>query len=433
MTLRSVVEQFSLSVPVVVLAFTLLIAGCGAPMGDEGGELRERWISDTESDVAGNHHAVAAGRVDGQPVIYVPIGGRAGREGCALVALNGEGEERWRHQVPPSNCTIHAVADPTIADLDRDGSPEVLATTTEHAVFAFHPLTGEVEFRANLSTYGYTHPILGDVTGDGDPELVVSDVNGTLYVHRTSGEVVWRRTLGSYTWAHPAVSDFDGDGDPEVITALGNGSVVAFGPDGTVRWNRHGLGSVTWMATRGGHGHDHGDGHSSDSDGSEEKGNIPDLVVATAAGKVIALDGANGEVTWTRRFGDLAAVRAYGDGDGDGSPEVYATAKDSRLRALDARSGETEWATTLTDGDLQMTPPPTLGDVDGDGDPELVAVTNDGRATVVNPADGTTLATYERDASVYTHSTLADTDDDGTTEIYVMYGDGKAVALEYVA
>jgi outer membrane protein assembly factor BamB len=110
---------------------------------------------------------------------------------------------------------------------------------------------------------------------------------------------------------------------------------------------------------------------------------------------------------------------------------VYATARDGELRSLDAATGETEWTTALTAADVQMAPPPSLGDLDGDGDPELVAVTNDGIVRVLDPGTGSVLATYERDASVYTHATLADLDADGRAEVYVPYGDGRVVALVF--
>jgi outer membrane protein assembly factor BamB len=418
------------TVVALALALLLVTAGCATRNGGGGdgettpGTLREAWVSDTESSVGGNHHAVAAGRVDGEPVVYVPIGGRQGNEGCGLVALDGDGNQRWRHQVPPANCTIHAVADPSLADFDGDGTPEVFATTTERAVFAFHPLTGEVEYRQNLTAYGYTHPVLADVTGDDDPELVTIDVDGTLFVMDRNGTVEWRYPLDAYAWAHLAVADFDGDEDREVVAALGNGSVVAFGPGGTVEWHRQDLGTVTWMTTGAGHHHG-GDGH----DGASGE-DAPAIVVTTSEGTVVAMDG-TGETVWTRDVGELAAVRAYGDGDGDGAPEVYVVDGDSTLRAVDAGDGSVEWTQRLTDVDVQMTPPPVLGDVDGDDAPELVAASNDGRVSVVDPEDGSILAAYDRDAAVFTHPTLSDTDGDGTSEIYVMYGDGRAVSLTY--
>ena len=124
-------------------------------------------------------------------------------------------------------------------------------------------------------------------------------------------------------------------------------------------------------------------------------------------------------------------MHAYGDGDGE--PEVYAVAKDGKLRSLDASDGTVEWETTLTSADVQVVPPPSMGDADRDGAPEIVAVTNEGRVSVVDPNSGEILATCERagEVPIYTHPTVADTDGDGTAEIYVMYGDGRVVALAY--
>lgn len=254
------------------------------------------------------------------------------------------------------------------------------------------------------------------MTGDGVPELVVVvvDVDGTLFVLRQDGSVVWKRSLDAYAWVHPQVGDFDGDGGNEVLVALGDGRAVAFSDAGRREWRRDDLGSVTRVASRHGHhgggrsvGHDggaggqheneSGDGHHHENgsgddhhDGVEERddANAPDVVLASADGDVTALNAGTGDVAWSRDFGELAAVRAYGDGDADGRPEVYATAVDGKLRALNATDGATEWTTTLTTGDVRMTPPPTLGDLDGDGAPELAAVTNDGRVLVVAPDGG---------------------------------------------
>ena len=399
---------------VALLALVVALGGVGAfALASSGPGLTERWVSDTGSTVQGNHHAVAAARIDGQGLVFAPIGGRGGGSGCALVAIDAAGETLWRDPVPAANCTIHAVADPTVANWTGGERPEVLAATTERRVTAHDPLTGEETFSFALSDYGYTRPVVEDATGDGDPNLVVTDVRGTVFVLDSSG-AVWNRSFGSYTWAQPAVLDADGDGESEVITGFDDGHVRSLdGASGRVEWNRSVGESVTWLAVGG------------DANGSVV------AVTATSDGRVVAVDGATGEIRWSRDLGSLAAVRALGDADGDGVVEVFATARDGDLRSLDARTGETEWTTTLTGADVQMTPPPSLGDLDGDGDPELVAVTNDGIVRVLDPGTGNVRATYERDASVYTHVTLADLDDDGRAEVYVPYGDGRVVALQF--
>jgi outer membrane protein assembly factor BamB len=411
------------------LSIVVIVAGgVGAvAMIDTAGSgttMTVAWVSDTARDTGGNHHAPAAasadGVGDGDPMVYAPVSGRADTNDCALVALGaGSGSERWTSPIPAANCTIHAVADPTLADFDGDGVREVLAATTEQAVTAHHPRTGEVEFRHNLTSYGYTKPVVGDLVGDDRPETVVVDVRGTVFVLRANGTVVWSKRLDSYTWGQPAVEDFDGDGEPELAVGLGDGGELRlFEADGSpaTAAPRDFSGSITWMTTG-----------QADGDAAME------VVVATASGRVSVVDGATGEREWTRDLGTFAAVHAFDDGDGDGDTEVYAVAADGVLRGMDAASGEREWTTTLTTGSVQMMPPPALGDVDGDGDPELVAVTNDGIVSAVDPASGEVLATHERDgeAKIYTHPQLADTDGDGREEAFVMYADGRVIAFEF--
>lgn len=402
----------------LALAVLLVLAGClGWPAADPSTSdpaevtLTERWRAGNSS-VAGNHHAAAAGRVAGEAVVAVPLGGRSGETGCRLLVLDGGGAERWTGPIPEDACTIHAVADVTLADFVGDADPEVVAASTEAEVVAYDALTGEAEFRYPLSNYGYSKPVVADATGDGAAELVVTDIDGTLAVVRPDGETVWRRPLDAYSWAPPAVADFDTDGRPETVVGLGNGSVVAFTRRGQLAWMADASGSVTWA----------GDGDVDDDPARE-------YLAATTDGDVVSLDGRDGSVEWTRSLGDLAAVGDPVDGDRDGVVEVYATNRTGTLFVLDGRDGTVEWTRSLTDAETQMTPPPVVGDVTGDGRAELVAVTNDGSVRVLDSPTGRMLASYGRDAALFTHATLADTDSDGRKEVYVVYGDGVAVAL----
>jgi outer membrane protein assembly factor BamB len=409
----------------VALAVLLMVLGSIAVLGmhssTDKASLTEAWVSDTARDTGGNHHAPAAGSAGNSSMVYAPIGGRGDTSDCALVALGAEGgPERWTSPIPAANCTIHAVADPTLADFDSDGVREVLVATTEQVVTAYHPRTGNVEFRHNLTAHGYTKPIVADLTGDDRPEIVVVDMRGTVFVLRANETVAWSKQLESYAWGQPAIEDLDGDGDLELAVGLGGGGEIRlFEADGepVTATPRSLSTSITWMTTG-----------QTDGDAAVE------IVVATAkGGRVSVVDGATAEREWTRDLGTFAAVHALGDGDRDGDSEVYAVAADGVLRSLDGVTGRTEWTTRLTTRSVQMTPPPALGDVDGDGEPELVAVSNDGIVSVVDPTSGEVLATHERDgeARIYTHPELEDTDGDGREEAFVMYADGRVIAFEF--
>ncbi|MFB6119145.1 PQQ-binding-like beta-propeller repeat protein [Halosegnis sp.] len=395
---------------VVALALLVVLAGCAGTLTPAGDSvtLVEEWQAG-ESSVAGNHHAVAAGRVDGEAVIAVPIGGRSGEVGCKLLVLDGAGNQRWTAPVPTDACTIHAVADPALADFLGDETPELLVTSTEREAVAYDPLSGERLFGYPLANYGYTRPVVADATGDGAADLVVTDIDGTLAVVAPDGSTAWRRPLAAYSWSAPSVGDFDADGGPETVVGLGNETVVAFDARGRVAWTTAVSGAVTWSGA-----------------GNIDTDEPREFLAASPTGVVTALDGRAGTVEWTRSLGAYAAV-----GDSVASAagaRVYATNQTGTLFALEGSDGSVAWTRDLTAADTQMTPPPVAGDVTGDGTPELVAVTNDGRVAVVD-TDGSVLATYHRDAAVYTHATLADTDGDGRQEVYVLYGDGTVVAL----
>ena len=385
--------------------------------GAAGGDLSLRWLSDTGVPVSGNHHAVAAGRVDGEGMVFAPVSGQYNTTQCRLVALDaGDGGERWHRQVPPEDCWIHSVATLRLADYDGDGTPEVVSPTTEDEVFALDPASGNPELSHPLDAYGYSRAAVGHLSSDSQRQIAVVDAKGTVFVIDPNGTTAWTHRARSFVWASPTIADFDGDGRNGLAVGFGGGFVTVYRGDGSVAWNRTlpDEGSLTWMTA-------------TDVDGD----GATDVIPATDAGRVYALSGRDGHVVWSADFGDFAAVHAVGDGDGDGTPEVYVTAKDGKLRALDARDGTVEWTTTLTAGSVQMTPPPVMGDVDGDGSPEVVAVTNEGAVDVVDPGSGEVLASYERDVPIWERATLADTDGDGDDEVYVMYGDGRVAALDY--
>ncbi len=396
----------------LALAGTVLaLAGVAvvALSGGSGAALSVVWVSDTGTDIRGNHHAVAAAEVDGNGYVFAPISGRSDTSACRLAGLDAaDGETVWRVEVTPANCTIHSVADPVVVDVDGDGHPSVLATTTGAELLSVDPTTGEAERLANLSSYGYTEPVVANLTGRGR-EVVVVDYLGTVVVVGPDGERRLRTEGAFGVEAQPRVADVDGDGRPELAVASTSGGLAVRSGNGTVEW-RHGQDRTPISLVV-----------------APAEGPGETLVYTTVDGDLVAVR--DGETRWERSFGDLASVEAVLDGDGDGRAEVYVGLADGTVRAVSAATGETVWSTTVTDADVQVTPGPVAGDLDGDGAPELVAASNDGSVTVLDPEDGSVLATYERDVPIYVHPRAADVDGDGDDEVLVVYGDGRVVAL----
>ena len=420
-------------VAVVLLAGGLLVAvvgatGVGLPgSGPDPATETPLWVSDTGRDIGGNHHAPAIheGRV------YAPVSGPGTAAGCELVALHGaDGGVVWRAPVE-TNCTIHAVADPAVADADGDGVEEVLVATTEEDLRVYGR-DGDLVRRGTLADYGYTRPAVTDLGGGEGPETVVVDVRGTVFAFGADGTEVWRHSLDAYVWARPVAGDVDGDGSGEVFVAPRDGRLTLLsgpersGGNATVEWSTV-VGDdpgVSWLTSG-----------QADADPARE------LVVATVDGGVYAVDGATGEVEWNRTVDSLASVGGFGDGDGDGASEVYVADHTGTVRALDAATGEEEWTTRVTDGPVQMMPPPALGDTDGDGSPDLIVPAHDGRVSKLDPVDGHVVARYERSLDsaasdrgrdrIFARATLGDVDDDGDDDAVVIYADGTVVALDF--
>lgn len=402
------------AIGVLALLFVLIavgVLGASQVLGS-GGTLTELWVSDTARDTTGNHHAPTITTVDNETIVIAPVNAPRDEGNCSLVAFNLELEERWQATVPYEDCNIHAFGDPIVADLDDDGSDEVLVATTEEVVHAYDVQTGQEELTRELAGWGYAAPVATDFTPADGRELIVADLSGGVFVFDSTGEPLWSKNFGNIV-APVFVDDFDADSIDELVVGEG-GNVTIVAPNGTVVRQTPVGGSVGWLTV----------GHADDDEAVE-------VVAATTNGRVVAVDGATGEVEWTRQFSDLAAVYAFGDGDGDGQAEVYAVAEDGELRAIAANDGTVEWTTTLTTENVQMTPPPALGDLTGDGDYELVAVSQDGVVSVVNPDSGEIIDSYERNVPIWMRPTLADLNGDGALEILIVYGDGRVVALDF--
>ncbi|MBV5323671.1 VCBS repeat-containing protein, partial [bacterium] len=130
-----------------------------------------------------------------------------------------------------------------IADLDGDGKPDLAIANTNFASVLRNTSTGgaitSASFAAqvNFSTGGSPRSVaIGDVDGDGKPDLAIGD-------NTTNKVSVFRNiaTSGSFTTASLAakadfstggnaslaMGDLDGDGKPEIAVANNNFNTVS--------------------------------------------------------------------------------------------------------------------------------------------------------------------------------------------------------------
>jgi len=196
----------------------------------------------------------------------------------------------WPQTIDPQNNGAQIQISPTVADLDGDGSPEILAANSKNQVFiwsangtlrsgwpknlagfmssiAVDDLNGDGQKEIILAsagstgvrvfdkngvilpgwpfiTNGITSPAaIGDVDGDGQKEIVVATLNGPtrLYMLKANGVVMpgWPKSINPQlpinltTFSYPALGDLDGDGTMECVIGSANGFVYAFKSDGS--------------------------------------------------------------------------------------------------------------------------------------------------------------------------------------------------------
>jgi hypothetical protein len=322
-----------------------------------------------------------------------------------------------------------------VADLDDDGSPEVVFGSMWESN-ALHVLRANgVEWTdgdGNPSTPGIfgqaqdrvlSPPLVVDVDGDGSKEIFAGSYDGNLYAWRTDGPPGPPAALPGWpiyqalngVRSAPAAADLDGNGDLEIVAVVNQGDVNAFHVDGTMvaGWPFAtpvaGLGSSPAI-------------HDFDGDGRDD-------VVFGATDSSLYIVRGNGTLLpgWPADVGvRIQSSPVLVDADGDGDLEIFALDRNGLVWGFqhddqDAIPGPDPlpgWpvATLPADG---SPPSPAVADFDDDGSPEIV-VAGDGEIAVFRmngtPFPGTPIVTGVTSAN---SPVVADLDGDRSFDVLI--------------
>lgn len=162
----------------------------------------------------------------------------------------------------------------------------------------------------------------GDVTGNGQPNVIVGGMDGRVIVGDLNGNVLGQYSIGSAEiQAPPALGDLDADGVLDIVIGNVDGNIVAMRGNGTEIWRNR-----------------------------------------------------------TNRFADqgkdpsIYGAAAIGDIDNDGRPEVVLASNDHSLNAWN-HDGTTVEGFPFTTMDSSWSAP-ALADIDGDGFAEIIQATD---------------------------------------------------------
>lgn len=315
------------------------------------------------------------------------IDGVSGSEivGCfidgSVKAIKADGTTLW--STPSTACYM-----PSIADLDQDGTPEVIV---EGGIL--DGKTGALKHTWEKALQG--PPVVSDIDGDGKLDIVTGPQafhgDGKIFVDTGIGAT--SSFEGTSDWKFPgaAIADFDRDGKPEIVVmhnlshTLSVWRYDAAAPNKfvTVRADVDINGALSpALCASGTWGNTHGGGPPTvadfDGDGT------PDIALAGGVGYAV-IDGkklvdptvpAANAVLWSKRTTDCSSAQTGStvfDFDGDGKAEVVYS--DERfLRIYEGRTGNVLFETCNTTATLIENP--IVADVDNDGQADIVVASN---------------------------------------------------------
>jgi RHS repeat-associated protein len=310
--------------------------------GDTGEERFS--VSDAAARVP-SYANLAAGDIDGDGIAEII----APRMQGGIIVINRDGSIKWSNPSPARSWNVGGAS---IADLEGDGSPEIVLGKTVYSS------TGQIKWQGTAPYEGDSYsPSIGsfgiavDLRAEPGLEVVVGPS-----MYSSTGTLLWRYdAIGD---GMTAIGDLNRDGSGDIVV-VGGGRVVALSANGAAMWTA--------------------------SLGDGGRGGAPTIADFDADGqRDIGVAGRNfyfvfthtGQLKWKQPIVDVSSNitgSTLFDFDGDGAVEVM-QADERKFRVFDGATGRVRLEMDNSSGTAYEYP--VVADVDRDGSADILLASN---------------------------------------------------------
>lgn len=313
---------------------------------------------DTQGNVWGSP---ALADIDGTEGLEIIVGSRSRK----LFVLTNTGDTLFTYSTPAD-----IVSTPVADDLNGNGGNEIIFTTVGRELYVIdssgNALTG---FPITLPSPLYVGAgvATADIDTDGSKEIIAGCQDGNVYcIDFDSAEIQWTAELEGQIHGSPTIVEVNNVS--KIVTPTSTGKIFIISSAGTVENEITLSGDVTSPVVM-------------DIDGGEDvEFSELEIIAGSSTGRLYVMnwDGTHLSSNWPYNVGaPIVSVPAIADIDNDGLMDIIFGSNNGDLYAINI-NGEVlqDFPMECVTGSIKS--PPSIEDIDSDGDYEVVFGTSEG-------------------------------------------------------